>query len=177
MKILAFAGSNSENSINKQLVIYVSSFFPNDEVEILDLNDYEMPIYKQEREKEGIPQLAIDFANKIDASDLLLVAIAEYNGAYSVAFKNVFDWISRIPNRKAWGEKPMFLVATSPGARGGETALKIAEQRFPFNGGKVLDTYCLPSFNVNFDVERGQISNVEKDEELSSKVSKIKLSK
>lgn len=63
MKILAFAGSNSGVSINKQLVTFASSFFNEDDVEILDLNDYEMPIYKNEREIEnGIPQLAQDFA-------------------------------------------------------------------------------------------------------------------
>lgn len=176
MKILAFAGSNSENSMNKQLVTYVSTLFPNNEIEILDLNDYEMPIYKQQREaNDGIPQLAKDFANKVDASDLLLVAVAEYNGAYSVAFKNIFDWISRIPNRKAWGDKPMFLVSTSPGPRGGETALRIAEQRFPFNGGNVLDTFCLPSFGVNFDVETNTISNSEKDMELKEKIAKLEI--
>lgn len=175
MKILAFAGSNSDKSINKQLITYVASLFSNDEVEILDLNDYEMPIYKHERELEGIPRLAKDFAEKIDSSDLLLVGIAEYNGTYSAAFKNIFDWISRIPNRTAWGEKPMFLTSTSPGSKGGYTALEIAQQRFPFSGGEVLDTFCLPSFSTNFDVENHVISNPEKDSELREKVSKLKM--
>ena len=63
MKILAFAGSNSEVSINKKLVTFVTSFFKDDDVEILDLNDFELPIYKNEREiKDGIPHSALDFA-------------------------------------------------------------------------------------------------------------------
>ena len=52
MKILAFAGSNSTVSINKKLVTFASTFFSENEVEILDLNDYEMPIYKREIELE-----------------------------------------------------------------------------------------------------------------------------
>ena len=59
MNILAFAGSNSTVSINKKLVTFASTFFPDDEVEILDLNDFEMPIYKRETElASGIPQKA-----------------------------------------------------------------------------------------------------------------------
>jgi len=47
MKIIAFAGSNSANSINKKLITSVSKYYKeaDDIIEILDLNDYEMPIY------------------------------------------------------------------------------------------------------------------------------------
>ncbi|RYX80586.1 NADPH-dependent FMN reductase, partial [bacterium] len=41
MKIIAFAGSSSKNSINKKLAIYTSSLFKDADVEVLDLNDYE----------------------------------------------------------------------------------------------------------------------------------------
>jgi chromate reductase len=41
MKIIAFAGSNSRNSINKKLVTYASTLFTGAQVEILDLNDFE----------------------------------------------------------------------------------------------------------------------------------------
>ena len=159
MKILGFAGSNSSKSINRELVRYAASFFNNHDIEILDLNDYEMPIYKMDREKEnGIPQLAIDFTHKIDSSDLLIVSLAENNGAYSAAFKNIFDWVSRIPIRKAFGDKPMLLMATSPGPRGGASVLEIAKNRMPRSGGNVLETFSLPSFSENFDRSKGIIS-------------------
>ncbi len=53
MKILAIAGSNSDVSMNKQLVAYASTLFENAEVEVIDLNPFEMPIYKHERELAG----------------------------------------------------------------------------------------------------------------------------
>lgn len=174
MKILAFAGSNSSTSINKQLVTYVSKFFENHDVEILDLNDFEMPIYSSDREKEsGIPKLAYDFAEKIDVADFLLLSLAEHNGAYSSAFKNLFDWVSRIPARKPFGEKPMFLMATSPGKRGGGSVLEIASKRFPFDGATLVETFSLPFFYEFFDAEKG-ILDQEKSKELEDKIEKIK---
>jgi NAD(P)H-dependent FMN reductase len=175
MKILAFAGSNSTASINKKLVTYASTFFAEHTVEILDLNDYEMPLFSVDRlAKNGIPQFALDFAAKIDESDLLLISLAENNGAYTVAFKNIYDYISVIPNRKIiWGNKPMFVMATSPGARGGASVLNIAKTTLPFYGAKVIDTFSLPSFRQNFDEANG-ITNAELALELKAKIEKIK---
>ena len=65
MKILAFAGSNSSRSINKQLVSYVLTYFTDAQTQLVDLNDYEMPIFSVDREsKDGIPVAALDFAAK-----------------------------------------------------------------------------------------------------------------
>ena len=44
-KIIAFGASSSKNSINKQFATYAAHQFKNVSVEILDLNDYEMPIF------------------------------------------------------------------------------------------------------------------------------------
>lgn len=174
MKILAFAGSNSTVSINKQLVTFAASFFTEDEVEILDLNDYDMPIYKRETEIEhGIPQKALDFAAKIDAAQLLLLSTPENNGNFPAVFKNLMDWMSRIKNRKIFNGKPMLLMATSDGGRGGASVLEIAEKRFHYDGAEVLETFSLPRFKDNFDPEKG-ILDPEKLAELKSKIENIK---
>lgn len=175
MKILAFAGSNSTVSINKKLVTFASTFFSDDEVEILDLNDFEMPIYKREIElASGTPQKALDFAAKIDECDLILLSTPENNGNFPAVFKNLMDWISRIKGRKIFGGKPMFLMATSDGGRGGASVLEIAEKRFPFDGAEVLEIFSLPKFSEYFDAEKG-IVNEEKLEEFKEKVQKVKL--
>ena len=173
-KILAFGASNSTKSINKQLVSYAANLFKNNAVEILDLNDYEMPIYSIDKEKKhGIPQLAHDFYEKIGSSDLILISFAEHNGAYSTAFKNIFDWMSRI-NGKTFQEKPMLLLATSPGARGGSSVLEMANKRFPFQGGVVKGSFSLPNFNDNFDAEKG-ITNEELNKQLVEIVNSIEI--
>lgn len=174
MKILAIAGSNSETSINKLLVTYTASLIHNSEVEIVDMNEFEMPIYKHQREVEsGVPQEAKNFAAKIDAADILIISLSEHNGTYSSAFKNVFDWTSRIKDRAVWNEKPMLLMATAPGARGGLGVLEAAAKRFPLHGGNIVDTFTLPFFNDNFDKSAQKISNEEKDNELKEKVAKL----
>ena len=174
MKILAFAGSNSEVSINKKLVTFAASFFPDDEVEILDLNDYEMPIYKHERELEdGIPQVAKDFASKIDSSDLILMSLAEHNSAYSTAFKNVFDWVSRIKDRKHFGEKPIFLMATAPGNGGGKNVIEVFLKRAPFSGANVITSFSLPNFKERFEEGKG-ITDEEKKAEFLEKLEAVK---
>jgi NAD(P)H-dependent FMN reductase len=176
MKVVAFAGSNSSASINKKLVTYASTFFTGHAVEILDLNDYEMPLFSVDKiAKNGLPRLAFDFAKKIDEADLLLISFAENNGAYTVAFKNIFDYISQIPDRKAyWGNKPTLLLATSPGARGGASVLNLAKTTLPFYGAKIVDAFSLPSFYQNFDIENGILHNTVFADELKAKIEKIK---
>lgn len=174
MKILAFAGSNSEVSINKKLVTFAASFFPDDNVEILDLNDFEMPIYKHERELEnGIPQLAKDFASKIDSSDLILMSLAEHNSVYSAAFKNVFDWVSRIKDRKHFGDKPIFLMATAPGNGGGKNVIEVFLKRAPFSGANVIAYFSLPNFKERFEEGQG-ITVEEKKAEFHEKLEAVK---
>ncbi len=173
MKIIAFAGSNSKNSINKKLVTYASSLFNNASVEILDLNDFALPLFSVDLEKEiGQPKLAKDFLDKIVSADFLVVSLAENNGNYSAAFKNLFDWSSR-QAKEVFQQKPMLLMATSPGGRGGATVLEIAKNAFPRFGANIKGVFSLPSFNDNFDIENRKISNSEFDSQLKELVAKI----
>ena len=149
-KILAFAGSNSKNSINKKLAEYVVSLVNKAEATVLDLNDFELPLYGIDYEIEhGIPDNAQTFLNYIKSTDGIVLSLAEHNGAYATVFKNIFDWMSRIDG-KLWSEKPMLLMATSPGGRGGATVLEIAKGRFQYMGGNIVSDFSLPSFGQNF---------------------------
>jgi chromate reductase len=166
MKIIAFGGSPSKNSINKKLATYAAGLFEKADVEVLDLNDFQMPLFSVDIEKEiGQHPLAKAFLDKIASADILVVSLAENNGNYSAAFKNVFDWCSRI-NGKVFQQKAMLLMATSDGKRGGASVLEIAKNAFPRYGADIKATFSLPSFYDNFDVEKGKISNVELDNQL-----------
>ena len=166
MKIIAFAGSPSKKSINKKLATYAAGLFDKAQVEVLDLNDYEMPLFSVDKEATiGQHPLAKDFLEKIAAAEILVVSLAENNGNYSAAFKNTVDWCSRI-NAKIFQDKPMLLMATSPGARGGASVLEIAKNNFPRFNANIKAVFSLPSFNDNFDVEKGEISNAELDNQL-----------
>ncbi len=172
MKILAFAGSSSKKSINKQLAVYTANLFKNAEVEVLDLNDYEMPLFSVDKEAETGPQeKAKLFLKRIEACDFIVLSLAEHNGSYSVAFKNIFDWSSRI-NGKPFQSKPMLLMATSTGARGGSSVLEAAKTKFPFMGAEIKGTFSLPEFEKNFTPGQG-ITNKEQLDKLQGIINSI----
>ena len=132
-KIIAFAGSNSKQSINKKLVVLASKQLSNADVAVLDLNDFDLPLFGIDEENEnGYPE---------DAQ--------RFNGAYSVAFKNIFDWVSRI-DKLVWKNKPMLLMSTSPGGRGGASVMEIALGKFPRMGADIIANFSLPFFNDNY---------------------------
>ncbi|MCG9630585.1 NAD(P)H-dependent oxidoreductase [Vibrio sp. Isolate30] len=173
MKILAIGATNSTESINKQLATYAAGLVTGAEVETLDLNDFEMPIYSQQREKnQGIPELAHQFFNKITGSDAVVLSFAEYNGTYTAAFKNIFDWVSRI-NMKVYQGKPVVMLATSPGAGGASSVLASAVASAPYFDADVQGHLSIPSFYDNFDVVTGKLTHAELDQELMSIMKKI----
>ena len=166
MKIVAFGGSNSTQSINKHLATYAASLFENAEVEVLDLNDFAMPLFSVDLEKEvGQHDLAKAFLAKLGSADILVVSLAENNNNYSAAFKNLFDWCSRIA-KEVFQQKPMLLLATSPGSRGGASVLEIGRNALPRYGADIKATFSLPAFNANFDLNQNKITNAELDKEL-----------
>jgi len=155
IKIVAFGASSSKASMNKQLANFTANQVLKAKVNLLDLNDYEMPIYSVDKEMEsGIHPLSTKFRGQLDAADGIVISFAEHNGAYSAAFKNIFDWISRGgPN--IWGNKPMFLLSTSPGPRGGQTVLEIAVGKLSRMNTNEIQQFSLPDFEKNFSSESG----------------------
>ena len=164
MKVLAFAASNTKASINKQLVTHAAGLLAANagaDIELLDLNDFEMPIYSIDREvANGIPEPAKAFYNKIGEADAVVISFGEFNGNYSVAYKNVFDWASRI-SKEVYQGKPAVLLGTSPGPGGAQSVLSIAEGSAPFFAMEVKAKLSVPSFNDNFDTEKGELKNPE----------------
>ncbi|MCD8413316.1 NADPH-dependent FMN reductase [Tenacibaculum finnmarkense] len=173
-KIIAFAGSNSKKSINKELATYATTLVDNSVATVLDLNDFPIPVYGVDEETvNGIPENAQKFFDIIQSADGIILSLAEHNGNFSVEFKNMFDWMSRI-NQKLWNNIPMLLMATSPGARGGASVLSIAKNGFPHMGGNIIADFSLPSFFDNF--KEGIIIDDELNTQLKEVVIKLKKS-
>lgn len=157
-KILAFAGSNSPTSINHQLVSCVSERFQEFQVEVIQLNRLHLPIYSIALEKEGFPEDVEWLYEQIQEQDGLVISVNEHNGMVSAFFKNVIDWLSRRDRKFLEGQK-LLLMSTSPGKRGGASALDYVKQVFPRFGGEVVESFSLPEFYENFDSENCSISN------------------
>lgn len=162
--ILCFAGSNSRHSINKALVTFAAGLLVEmsdltPQIEIIDLNDYELPIYSIDRETAGgAPERLLAFARRIEAADALLISLAEHNGHFTVAFKNMLDWASRTCGRIFKG-KPVVLLSASSGRGGGAAALDCFKQDAPFLGAKVVGSCSVSMFNERFDFEAGTLTD------------------
>ena len=155
MKIIAFGASYSKQSINKQFAAHATQHFAHAEIEVLDLNDYPLPLFTVDVEAEkGHPQVIDRFLAKIAEADLLIISMSEHNGSYTAAFKNLLDWTSR-KKMKLFQEKKVLLISTSPGPRGGAGSISAAKIRFPIHGADIIADFSLPSFEQNFNRESG----------------------
>ncbi|MDB4292213.1 NAD(P)H-dependent oxidoreductase [Maribacter sp.] len=149
-KIIALGGSNSKHSINKTLAVYVASQLEDVEVVVVDLNDYDIPLYGIDIENtDGIPKDVTRLNDLLVSADGVVISLAEHNGSYAAAFKSVYDWLSRI-DTNVWKNTPMFLMAASPGGRGGATVLQAAMTTFPRMGATIVTSFSLQAFHTNF---------------------------
>jgi chromate reductase, NAD(P)H dehydrogenase (quinone) len=132
-----------------------------------------LPLFSVDKEQAlGQPQLAQDFLAKIAGADALIISFAEHNSAYAAAYKNLFDWCSRINNKPFMG-KPMVLLATSPGARGGASVLAAALASAPRFNGDVKASLSIPSFGENFDSQQGRLTNSALNAQLMAAVASL----
>lgn len=176
MKIIAFAASSSKNSINKKLASYAGGLLEGVEVEVLDLNDFELPLFSVDKEVElGHPPLAQAFLSKIASANGLIISFAEHNSTYSAAYKNLFDWCSRI-DKNVFAGKPAVFLSTSPGARGGASVLEQAVASAARFGGQVVASLSVPNFHESFDVESDALKNEDLKSQLCSALEAFKLS-
>ncbi|MGB0427803.1 MAG: NADPH-dependent FMN reductase [Flavobacteriales bacterium] len=167
MKIAAFGASTSSTSINKQLATYTSSLLTKTEVDVLDMRSYSAPLYSEDEEKIGFPESMKTLSAELKTYDGFILSLAEHNGSFAAAFKNTMDWLSRI-DRNIFNDKPMLLMSTSPGARGGQTVLEFATSAFPRMGAKVMSSYAFSSFYDNF--KDGKVVNADLNKEIENLV-------
>ncbi|MGJ8693876.1 MAG: NADPH-dependent FMN reductase [Thalassotalea sp.] len=173
MKILAFGASNSKNSINQQLANYAACLVKGAEVEMVNLNDFELPIFSVDREEHlGQPELAQALFEKIGRADALVISFAEHNGTYTAAYKNIFDWMSRI-NQKVYQNKPMVMLAASPGPGGAVNVLNSAITSAPHFLADLKGSLSIKRFYDNFDMATQTFTNDEVKQNLLAVMNKL----
>ncbi|KGY09344.1 NADPH-dependent FMN reductase [Vibrio sinaloensis] len=173
MRIVAFGASTSSTSINKALATYAAQQVEGADVQVLDINNYDVPMFSEDKEKEiGQAEGAQQFLADLAEADAIVVSYAEHNGYYPAAYKNLFDWASRI-DRSVFQNKPVVYLATSPGPGGAQTVLAAAVASAPYFGAEVKASVSVPSFYDNFDFETGSINNPEIAAEIKQAVSQL----
>jgi NAD(P)H-dependent FMN reductase len=89
------------------------------EAEILDLADFDFPIFEERlRLQENPLPEALEFADKINSADGILIVTPEYNGSIPASLKNAIDLLG-----PEWKHRPVALCTVSAGVFGGSQAL------------------------------------------------------
>jgi chromate reductase len=166
-KILAFAGSLREHSLNKRIlkIAVEGARTAGGDVTVIDLRDYPMPIYNEDDHKaKGLHVNAQRFQDLLGEHNGFLIASPEYNGSIPGGLKNAIDWASRKSEKyelnqvfkNKWGA----MITASPGSFGGlrciahlravlsimgvivlpmEIAVPFASQKFDGDGEEMAD--------------------------------------
>lgn len=162
-KILAFATSNSRQSINHKALAHLTTFLPREDVQLLDIRDWDIPIYDVDLEREqGVPLPIQQLAQQLQTADGLILALAEHNAYITAFFKNILDWLSRVDRYFLSGKKVM-LVGVTPGRGGAAYAIEAMRLLVHRYGGEVAAELKIPSYRYN-TVEEGsgvRFSNAE----------------
>ncbi|MDC0611026.1 NAD(P)H-dependent oxidoreductase [Vibrio sp.] len=173
MKVIAFGASTSSTSINKFLATYVAKLVPNAEVEVLDITKYDVPMFSEDKEKEiGQAEGAKAFLADLATADALVISFAEHNGHYPAAYKNLFDWSTRI-NQKVYQDIPAVYLATSPGPGGAQSVLAAANASAGYFGGNVKGSLSVASFYDKADLAAGTITDSALQVELKELAAKL----
>lgn len=128
-KILAFAGSARKSSFNKKLIAVAARIAEaaGSEVTLIDLADYELPLFNQDLEADGVPENAARLKELFVSHDALLIAAPEYNSSITPLLKNTIDWVSRPDDTHGmlagFQGKTAALLSASPGGYGGMRGL------------------------------------------------------
>ncbi|CAM2790252.1 MULTISPECIES: NADPH-dependent FMN reductase [Vibrio] len=173
MKVIAFGASTSSTSINKALATYTANLIDGAEVQVLDINNYNVPMFSEDLEKEiGQAEGALGFLRDLAQADAFVISFAEHNGHYPAAYKNLFDWATRI-DREIFKNKPAVYLATSPGPGGASSVLAAASGSAGYFGGNVKATVSVPNFYDNFDMESGVVTDESIAAQLKEAVAKL----
>ena len=142
-RILAFSGSARKESLNRKFlgVAVQAVRAAGGEVTLIDLNDYELPLYHGDLEEaKGLPANAVKLIELITRHAALLIASPEYNSSITAVFKNTIDWVSRPApgGRSPFSNKIVALMSASAGALGGLRGLVHVRAIFGNLGAVVL---------------------------------------
>lgn len=181
IKILAFAGSTREGSVNKKLVIEAAKIARQMQanVKVIDLKDYPMPFYDGDLEsREGMPIKAKQFRQLMIENDVIMIASPEYNGSLSAVLKNAIDWASRGENggssREAFKGKKFVIMSASPGSSGGARGLVHLRTIIENIGGTVLSQQVVVPDAYNAFDEQGYLKNEKVRKEIEQLLLSIK---
>lgn len=156
MKLLAFAASLREHSLNRKLIAIAAGIARAEgvTVDLADFRQFESPLYDGDvNERSGLPPGALDLVGRLREVDAVMISSPEYNFSIPGVLKNLIDWVSRA-QPMPWRGKSIYLMSAAPSPMGGIRGLW--QTRIPLEGcGSLVfpDMFALAHANQAFDDE------------------------
>lgn len=129
MKLLVFAGSARQNSLNRKLATAAAAMarLGGAMVTHIELGDFDVPMYNADLEALGTPSDVMKLKQLAFEHPAWLICTPEYNASYPALLKNTLDWISSpVKSDPVWSDgfrstrgKVVGMLSASPGALGG----------------------------------------------------------
>lgn len=171
MRVLAFAASVREASLNKKLIRVAAEVARElATVDLADFREFDMPLYDGDlNAKQGLPPGGLELARRLGEADGLIIATPEYNYSIAGTLKNAIDWVSRA-RPMPWRGKSIYLMSASTSAMGGIRGLW--QTRIPLEGCGALvfpDMYALAHADGAFN-EDGRLKEPSREEKLRTEV-------
>ncbi|MES2416964.1 MAG: NAD(P)H-dependent oxidoreductase [Bacteroidota bacterium] len=123
MKNISIISASVRNGRNSHRVaLYFKKYLEENqlaEVKIIDLKDYNFPIFEERLRFIAKPTAAmLGFAAEVDQADGIIIVTPEYNGGYPASLKNVIDLLYA-----EWKRKPVAIATVSNGQFAGSQVL------------------------------------------------------
>ena len=183
MKILVFAGSTRQQSFNRRLaaVAAEAAHIEGAQATLLELADFEIPMYHADLEARGTPADVIRLKEIMDAHPAWIIVTPEYNGSYTGLLKNTLDWASSpvaghpvfADGSRPFAGKVVGMLSASNGALGGLRAQShLAPLLINLGSWLAPRQYALPRAASAFG-EQGQLTDPAQQAQVQAVVSQV----
>ncbi|MGA2970482.1 MAG: NAD(P)H-dependent oxidoreductase [Acidimicrobiales bacterium] len=125
IRMLVFAASLQENSLNAKLAMLATSVIEQHQgvAQLATMKDFDCPSFDADvEETSGLPDGAERFRASVESSNAFVICSPEYNASMPGGLKNVIDWVSRY-RPQPFNEKHGLLMSASPSMIGGNRGL------------------------------------------------------
>jgi NAD(P)H-dependent FMN reductase len=167
-KISIISSSIREERNSHRVALYFDKYLDENNLadsEIIDLKEYNFPLFNNTlKTQKNPPANAVIFAEKIKASDGIIIVMPEYNGGIPASLKNAIDLLN-----EEWRHKPVGIVTVSAGPFAGTQALVALQfTLWKMKAWTITEMFSVPKVQETYDVEGNST-----EKETTNKLSEI----
>jgi NAD(P)H-dependent FMN reductase len=167
-KIIIVSSSIRPDRNSHRVALYFENYLVHNhlaDAEILDLQKCNFPIFNEPLKHQKVPNLqALEFAEKIESAEGIIIVTPEYNGSIPASLKNAIDLLY-----EEWRHKPIAIATVSAGPFGGSQAM-VALQFILWK----MKAWTIPEmFSVPNVTDTYSELGVPKDKEMSDKLASV----